>query len=47
MPNFQRIALLLVLLAVFGSQESLADDRKALVGGRLIDGLLGCPTATT
>jgi hypothetical protein len=48
MSILPRIAVLVFLaLTLLGSPDSFADDRKALVGGRLIDGLLGDPIANS
>ena len=39
--------MIVAAIAVFASSVVLADDKKALVGGRLIDGLLGEPIANS
>jgi imidazolonepropionase-like amidohydrolase len=48
MSFLQRVALLIILtISLLGSPDCYADERKALVGGRLIDGLLGDPIANS
>ena len=38
---------ILVVSTLFASPDTLAGEKKALVGGRLIDGLLGPPIANS
>ena len=40
-------AILIAIASLFAIDSVSANDKKALVGGRLIDGLLGAPIANS